>query len=291
MKTLINILGAGRSGTTMLDLMLGNDEKSFSLGEVHALFRPFRKHHFRIDCNCGNQDCSYWSAVKNLKESKFHAKAFDVFDVDFLVDSSKNLAWVIDTCDWADENHFRVLNIAIYKPLVSYVHSVWKRGEGISAAVDRYKTYYARLISSGLECCTLSFSELVADPKQVLSTLTEISGQPKNLNRDEFWSYEHHHLFGSGGTRNQARKGRSEVKAQEDYLPEFEKHRLEVERLLATDLDIKEITNWFKQNDYKKKNNQLKCGRITGIRPGWYYYLKASNIWKKRFPDTATVKQ
>lgn len=70
-KTLINILGAGRSGTTMLDLMLGNDNNSFSLGEVHAWFRPFRKHHFEIDCNCGNKNCNYWTEVKNLKEKLF----------------------------------------------------------------------------------------------------------------------------------------------------------------------------------------------------------------------------
>ncbi|RSK41522.1 sulfotransferase [Mangrovimonas spongiae] len=38
-KTLIYIVGAGRSGTTLVDIMLGNLENSISLGEVNRFFK------------------------------------------------------------------------------------------------------------------------------------------------------------------------------------------------------------------------------------------------------------
>lgn len=53
MPTLISICGEGQSGSTMLDLMLGNGYDTFSCGEVYAWFRPWRTHHFRITCSCG----------------------------------------------------------------------------------------------------------------------------------------------------------------------------------------------------------------------------------------------
>lgn len=38
-KTLIYILGAGRSGTTLLDIVLGNNYNTISLGEINRFFR------------------------------------------------------------------------------------------------------------------------------------------------------------------------------------------------------------------------------------------------------------
>jgi hypothetical protein len=57
MKKLINIYGTARSGSTMLDLILGNDPKGFSLGEVANWFYPWRTHHFDIKCGCGIYPC------------------------------------------------------------------------------------------------------------------------------------------------------------------------------------------------------------------------------------------
>lgn len=73
----------------MVELMLGNDQRAFSLGEVYAWFRPFRTHHSKIICSCGQENC-LWDKLKNIKEHEFHKKAFEVLNVDILVDSSKN---------------------------------------------------------------------------------------------------------------------------------------------------------------------------------------------------------
>ncbi len=52
MKKVIFITGTGRSGSTLLDMMLGNDPKGISLGEVVALFRPYRPHHLLKNKDC-----------------------------------------------------------------------------------------------------------------------------------------------------------------------------------------------------------------------------------------------
>lgn len=171
-KTLINILGAGRSGTTMLDLMLGNDDKSFSLGEVHAWFRPFRKHHFSIDCNCGKPDCDVWQKIKSFDESKFHISVFDTLNIEYLVDSSKNLRWVIDNNLWARRGNLRVINLCIYKMPIEYIYSIWKRNrnaESIARALRGYKLYYSRLIQTGLVFSTISFKDLVSETDRTVT--------------------------------------------------------------------------------------------------------------------------
>ena len=45
-KKIIFIGGTARSGSTLLDLIITNDPRAMSLGEINALFWPTRKHHF-----------------------------------------------------------------------------------------------------------------------------------------------------------------------------------------------------------------------------------------------------
>lgn len=86
MKTLINVCGTARSGSTMLSLMLGNDSNAFALGEIAAWYRPFRIHHFKISCSCGQDPCPVWQQIQHIDEENFHEKAFEIFGVDFLIE-------------------------------------------------------------------------------------------------------------------------------------------------------------------------------------------------------------
>jgi hypothetical protein len=70
MRKLINICGTSYSGSTMLDLIIGNDDKGFSLGEIYAWFRPYRTHHLNIKCSCDGIDCP-WDKLKYIKEDDF----------------------------------------------------------------------------------------------------------------------------------------------------------------------------------------------------------------------------
>ncbi|MEM7133558.1 MAG: sulfotransferase [Chloroflexota bacterium] len=79
MKTnLISIVGAGHSGSTLLDLILGSHSNTFSMGEVSRL------DNYRVNqkpCTCGLpvKSCTFWSQVLSLWEEYLaSSKYFEV---------------------------------------------------------------------------------------------------------------------------------------------------------------------------------------------------------------------
>ncbi|MEM7544861.1 MAG: sulfotransferase [Pseudomonadota bacterium] len=62
MTEIVYILGAGRSGSTLLDRLLGSARGAISLGEVHSLWRlPLAD----LTCSCGasGHECGFWGEV------------------------------------------------------------------------------------------------------------------------------------------------------------------------------------------------------------------------------------
>ena len=138
-KVLINILGPGRTGSTILHLMLANNDSSFAAGELYALKWPWRSHHFHPKCFCNKSRC-IWSEFSNIPDSEIHSKIFK--DFDYIVDESKFLPWVLDTNIWARHSNFKVMNVLLFKDLEEHIFSWWKRGFDL----DRFKTtvFYSR---------------------------------------------------------------------------------------------------------------------------------------------------
>ena len=86
--------GTAYSGSTLLDMILANDQSGFSCGEVGAYVYPFRRHHKSPTCGCGEPDCGIWRDPRAATVD-VHRYLFDRFpDVSFLVDSSKSIEWI-----------------------------------------------------------------------------------------------------------------------------------------------------------------------------------------------------
>jgi hypothetical protein len=101
----------------MLDLMIGNDPRAFSLGEIHAWFRTFRSHHFNI-IPYGKEDCLL-KQLKSFRKKVFCQKFCESLDADILLDSSKNLPWLIDNNICEIQNSAVIYNLLLYKNLIS----------------------------------------------------------------------------------------------------------------------------------------------------------------------------
>lgn len=76
-KTLIYIIGAGRSGTTLLDIVLGNNSNTISLGEVNRFFKrnglpPKRKHN--------SNEFLFWSKISEDIKQLLNDVSFKYFD-------------------------------------------------------------------------------------------------------------------------------------------------------------------------------------------------------------------
>jgi hypothetical protein len=280
-KKLINVCGTARSGSTMVDLMLGNDQRAFSLGEMHAWFRPFRSHHFRIICSCEQNNCP-WRKLKEIKENEFYKKCFEILNVDILVDSSKNLPWVIDNNIQAGKDGIAVYNILLYKDPVSLFYSFWKRGLSVeSARRNEFIKYYERFFMSNLPYISLNYNKLIADPSTTLNELCQILGIPYYAGKENFWEKQHHHLFGSMGTRKQVGRPNSEIRKSEEYPAEFKRIIPKIEAENVKNRTLQRVVSKLKSHEMRK----IECPNEGIRKPYWYYFLKIKQKIRRYFPQ------
>ena len=69
------ILGTGRSGSTLIDILLGNSTKLLSLGEIYHTLSCWIKD---SECSCGQKcnSCPFWSRVKEAFLNEFSEADF-----------------------------------------------------------------------------------------------------------------------------------------------------------------------------------------------------------------------
>lgn len=96
MTRLIHVCGAARTGTTSVGLALGQAPEAFYGGEVHAYYRPFRPHHWNPECSCLEHPCPVWEKLGGGKASGFVQEAAESLGVDYIIDSSGDLPWLLD---------------------------------------------------------------------------------------------------------------------------------------------------------------------------------------------------
>jgi hypothetical protein len=100
-RTVVFILGASRSGSSLLDFILGSNKNCSSLCEffrVHTR-KTVKKHDDQIKelgiCGLCGKTCESWAQFeKILVPPHYHRAAFEVFKTPVLIDSSKKPYWM-----------------------------------------------------------------------------------------------------------------------------------------------------------------------------------------------------
>jgi len=286
--TIINVGGVGRSGTTMLHLMLGNAPDAFACGEVQSWFRPDMKHHFRITCPCGNDPCPVWQKLRHLEAHQFHVEACRRLNVKFVIDASKALSWFLDVRRWAGTTGPDVFNVFIWKDLVDLAHSFWKRGYPRMLWRAEFVKYYRRLEQCGLPVIAVNYNELVREPKKKLADLCRVLGMEYFDGKERFWEKESHHLFSSFGVRQQLEAKDSQIREVEEVPSEFLDHAEFVRRTIATDGEVKRLIEFLRRHDVSVYNGPRAQQRFVPRQPfpPWYYWHRAKRWrwFRKRFP-------
>jgi hypothetical protein len=213
MKTIVNVAGLRRSGTTLLHLMLASGPDSIACGEIGDWFRLAR---YRP----GARVPTTFTSLKDLPPHQFHCEALDHFEVDFIIDSTKGLEWVIDVNKWAHNQGIRVFNVVIWKDPIDQTYSHWKRGGG-GTLPWHYVWYHSRLFRSGLSFFTVSYDELVNDPAKKLRDICLRIGMPYFEGKERFWEEDHRFAGSSPGVRRQVNRGQSKI-SKEPHPPDFE---------------------------------------------------------------------
>tara|TARA_B110000091_G_scaffold103956_1_gene112932 strand:+ start:9906 stop:10769 length:864 start_codon:yes stop_codon:yes gene_type:complete len=107
-KTLIYIIGAGRSGTTMLDIVLGNTSESLSLGEIN---RFFKRNGIPPKRNIKDKTFLFWKKIREDFEIRNENIFLSFFDQNQLMDSNEYHSAVFKSVfGKCDKNYKTLLN-------------------------------------------------------------------------------------------------------------------------------------------------------------------------------------
>lgn len=294
MKTFIKICGASRTGSTMLDLMLGNADDAFSCGEINAWFRPQRRHHFQLECRCGQKPCLVWEKIAYVPERQFHSTVLSKLGVHFVIDSSKDLCWVLDSQKWAVDSGIRVFNIVIWKNPIDHIYSFWKRGRSFKAWHKEFMGYYGRFLDTGLPFRAVSVDDLVSSPKHKLKEICDAVGISYTEEQEEFWRKQHHYVFGSYGVFKQMKAKRSTIRMNDAFPPEYEEQIDSIREKIAQDRMLQRIIKNLKAMEISYSED-FSLQEQTYIPrkpyPFWYYGKRMKQRLKRYFPDKAIVNE
>lgn len=291
MPTLVNICGPGRTGSTVLDLMLGNGDQAFSCGEVYAYYRPWRRIHFKPSCSCGDPECDIWNRLSKYSESEFHRGVSDALNVEWIIDSSKYLPWIVDNNRWASKNGIKVVNLLTYKNPIELCYSHWKRGRGFNFWRKRFVPYYSRFIELDLPFESVYIGHLIQDPAEKLQTICDVIGMPYYEGKELFWEDEHHYLYGSKGVRTQYEKKGPRKNIKPKYPPDFKDKVEEIKQLVSEDEIINSIMVEIKAREVSNLKHEVKprSWRNPTIMPPWYYYEAFLRPFRRVFPMSGPV--
>ena len=287
--TLIHVYGTDRSGSTMLDVMLGNAPDAFSCGEVSAWFRPYRNHHFQIDCLCAQTPCTVWEKFKNVHEEDFHAAVVKELTVKYVIDSSKDICWLIDSQKWASRSGLKTVNLLIWKDPIELAYSYWKRGKKVNSWRKSFVSCYGRLIRTGLSFLSIRYSDLAVDPSHSLEKLCNALGMLYFEGKERFWEKQHHHLFGSEGIRLQIIAGDSRIEIKKVYPEEFVKCRNDLEKQLAQDREVQYIIRVLRNANAlleTEKWNPDGNNITSRFLPFWYYRKNLIRLIRRYIPES-----
>ena len=196
-KKIVRIGGTAYSGSTLMDLMLSNGDETFSCGEVHALFRPFRLHHYNPRCTCLDPCCTLWKKVKANGETRiFHTLDSLLPQVKVFVDSSKRIDWFKDQEMFHNERKFEHLNVLIWKTPLEYAYSCFKRGK-LKTWRSEYIFYHIHYFRAMESWISIRYSDLTREPALKLKKLCNSVDIPYFQGKELYWNKKHHTLFGS----------------------------------------------------------------------------------------------
>ncbi len=261
-RKVVFIGGSAYSGSTMLDMMLSNHPAGFSVGEVNALFQPFRPHHFKPQCGCGLAACNLWQEVRQAGMDRLYSKVFELHpQVKFIVDSSKAPFWIEKQARSAAAQGYEVHHLLIWKPAAAFAHSMLKRGEDNWAR--NWKSYYRLYYALFPQHHSVSYEALAADPAGSLEALCRLLGLAYQEGQEQFWGKQHHTLFGNDSAKIHLFDGNSAgYSSHEQELVEADsaKHRniyqdksyqqalpAEVSDLLRSDPEVQLISSLLEQ--------------------------------------------
>lgn len=194
MKKIIFVGGNVRSGSTLLNLYLGNQDNALALGELYGLFQPLKKEHTDKISEMKTNDDRWKRIIEGGNKNVYDNIFMEYSEVNVIVDSSKTPFWV-EYQTRRNKRKYDVQHILIHKPLEDLAMSFSKRG--ILDSLERiYVNYHQKWISLFPDTYIVPYKEFVQEldvRKKICSTL----GVEFNDSRENIYERTHFNFFGS----------------------------------------------------------------------------------------------
>lgn len=294
MKKLIFIGGTARSGSTLLDLIISNDPKAMSLGEIHALFHPTRKHHFEEIKRVSQSQI--WKKILKEGKKNLYANLIKYYpDVDIFIDSSKSTFWYKFHMK-NKKDDYDIRNVLIYKTPSELANSFIKRGKQ-NLWVQIYKKYHRKYFSLIEDFVSISYKDLIIEDKY-LEQLCNVLGLEYFKNKKDYWEKKHETFFGSNTVKsenshnatdqlfNQTRQTITYDRVNKNYLEFINKTIEKNPQLIQIENEIRKKDVFHKNINFNSKklgyNNLYMILFHTKFKlKNFYYYYFPEDIFKK----------
>ena len=234
-KKVILIGGTSYSGSTMLDMIIANDPKGISTGELFNLFNPSK------DIHINDYDKDFWEQYRKKGYRHVYKNIFKQNpSKSFIVDSSKFIPWLKDQSNRAHLDNYDVYNILIYKTPTALAKSFSKRNRSKSF-LNMWIKYHNDYIKTFNNFLAVNYDDFIKETKslEIICKFIGIDFSPlkKNYCRQEYYT-----LFG-----NQSTKLFTKEKGSQEYS--------EALRMLKQRAESDNIVKDYQ--DYQTKNNQI----------------------------------
>lgn len=197
MKKVVFIGGTAYSGSTMLDMMLGNSPETFSAGEVRGLFQPRRLQHIYPTCGCGDKNCSLWPDVRKSGELQLYHELSKRFPAaNTLIDSSKDPFWIKNQRDRLESRGISTSIVLIWKTPAEFALSRQKRNS-LKSWKRAWINYHRLFFSQIDDWRSIKYRDIVEEPERKLKEVCEVIGLPYREGMEKYWGKTHHTIFGN----------------------------------------------------------------------------------------------
>jgi LPS sulfotransferase NodH len=180
-RCIIAICGPGRSGSTILSLLLSQNQKTFNIGQSARDFWAARRNNRTCSCAATLDECAFWSSVEAHGFSDWDAAKFGEI-------SNRMKAFVLEANnldDWNDADALEALAAAhpeYLSALTQLVNSCFSIS-GAVALIDSSKSPEIALALSLTKSANLRVVNLRRDPRAVICSLAKRGLPPSKLRK------------------------------------------------------------------------------------------------------------
>lgn len=223
---IVFIAGIGHSGSTLLDLLLGSQAQTVSLGEIDKIIHSKTREMFmeryiyreKYPCSCGKKPslCPFWSEFstyiiknENMSYADYYQKAIDItekrFGALYIVDSSKNihaLRRLTEALSMSVKSvTFKVIHLVkdVRNLAASNIRS--NRVTGVLRNIKKWtsqnNTFETFLMEHHISYMNVGYEELAISTELTLRNIAAFLGLSMNEVHINLNSEESHILFGN----------------------------------------------------------------------------------------------